>query len=101
MEEGFVLAKHSRASADRAIRRGDLIFPSQRFHPNGGDVAIRCLKLTSRTVIGCQPWFYSRLVVYSFFGLSEGAEGPVRISGAQGTQGLTTQVDTHPRTRAS
>jgi hypothetical protein len=28
---------------------------------------------TSRVVVRCQPWFYLRLVAYSFFWLSEGA----------------------------
>ena len=31
------------------------------------------LKPTSKTVVRCQPWFYLRLVAYSFFGLSERA----------------------------
>ncbi len=28
---------------------------------------------TSSVVVRCQPWFYLRLVAYSFFWLSEGA----------------------------
>jgi hypothetical protein len=40
-----------------------------------GDDAFRFLTQTSRVVVHCQPWFYLRLVAYSFFWLSEGAYG--------------------------
>jgi len=31
------------------------------------------LKPTSKMVVRCQPWFYLRLLAYSYFGLSERA----------------------------
>jgi len=38
-----------------------------------GDDAHRFLARASSVVAKCQPWFYLRLVAYSFFWLSEGA----------------------------
>ena len=50
----------------------------------------------------CQPWFYLRLVAYSFFWLSEGAYGLSRDwRCSEHTLRLNALVDTHPRTRAS
>src|SRR5713101_186506 len=54
-------------------RRGYLGLPSQQFHLPDGDDVSRHPKLTSEAVAWWQPWFYVRLVVYSFLGLSEGA----------------------------
>ena len=50
----------------------------------------------------CQPWFYLRLVAYSFFWLSEGAYGLSRDwRCSEHTLRLNAVMDTHPRTRAS
>ena len=53
--------------------------PSQDswYFPDG---AFRFRTQTSRAVVRCQPWFYRRLVAYSFFWLSEGAYGLSRDS---------------------
>jgi hypothetical protein len=49
----------------------------------------------------CQPWFYLRLVAYSFFWLSEGAYGLSRDwQCSKHTLRLNALMDTHPRTRA-
>ena len=54
--------------------------PSQdsSYFPDG---AFRFRTQTSSVVVRCQPWFYLRLVAYSFFWLSEGAYGLSRDSG--------------------
>src|SRR6266481_1421453 len=54
---------------------------------------------TSSVVARCQPWFYLRLVAYSFFWLSEGHMVNQETGGARST--LSALMDTHPRTRAS
>src|SRR5215471_6966202 len=53
---------------------------------------------TSNVVVRCQPWFYLRLVAYSFFRLSEGAYGlPRDWWCSQHTLRLNGVMDTHPR----
>jgi hypothetical protein len=55
-----------------------------------------------QVVAMCQPWFYLRLVAYSFFWLSEGAYGLSRDwRCSKHTLRLNAVMDTHPRTRAS
>ena len=39
------------------------------------DDALGFLTRASSVVVKCQPWFYLKLVAYSFFWLSEGAYG--------------------------
>ncbi len=70
---GLALAVCPMNSARRVQRRGYLVLPSPQFHLPDGDDASRLPKLTSEAVVWWQPWFYLRLVAYSFFGLSEGA----------------------------
>jgi len=66
------------------------------------DDVLRLLTRTSSVVVRCQPWFYLRLVAYSFFWLSEGAYGLSRDwQCSKHTLRLNAVMDTHPRTRAS
>src|SRR6266853_607239 len=67
---GSGLALQSFGRSRTVARRFGISIPAVSSY--GGDDAIRYLKLASRTVVRRQPWFYQRLVVYSFFGLSEG-----------------------------
>src|SRR5712664_1635510 len=55
-------------------------FPGSGDSSRWRDDVLRFLTQTSSVVVRCQPWFYLRLEVYSFFWLSEGAYGLSRDS---------------------
>src|SRR5260370_36921297 len=58
---GSGLALQSFGRSRTVARRFGISIPAVSSY--GGDDAIRSLKLASRTVVRCEPWFYQRLVV--------------------------------------
>lgn len=80
---------------------------AQRFGFSLSAVFIACsrqsqssLKLTSRTVVRWQPWFYSGLVAHCYVGLSEGPTVDSRLRCTRHT-GPNNLLETHPRTQVS